>query len=76
LGGEIISLNCCKWLQINRPFLQAVTDLSEIRIHPEAKYINISGDNIAGEIDDGIANAAVKNISGNITVDITDLIPK
>src|ERR1017187_3560901 len=22
-------LNCCKWLQINRPFFQAVTDLSE-----------------------------------------------
>ena len=29
LGGEIISLNCCKWLQINRLFFQAVTDLSE-----------------------------------------------
>jgi hypothetical protein len=25
LGGEIILLNCCKWLQINRPFSQAVT---------------------------------------------------
>jgi hypothetical protein len=24
-GGEIISLNCCKWLQINRLFFQAVT---------------------------------------------------
>ena len=31
MGGEIISLNCCKWLQINRPFFQAVTDLSEGR---------------------------------------------
>ena len=31
LGGEIISLNCCKWLQINRPFFQVVTDLSEGR---------------------------------------------
>jgi hypothetical protein len=31
LGGEIISLSCCKWLQINRPFFQAVTDLSEGR---------------------------------------------
>jgi hypothetical protein len=31
VGGEIISLNCCKWLQINRPFFQAVTDLSEGR---------------------------------------------
>ena len=25
LGNEIISLNCCKWLQINRTFFQAVT---------------------------------------------------
>ena len=25
MGGEIILLNCCKWLQINRPFFQAVT---------------------------------------------------
>jgi hypothetical protein len=32
LGGEIISLNCCKWLQINRPFFQAVTHLSEGRM--------------------------------------------
>jgi hypothetical protein len=31
VGGEIILLNCCKWLQINRLFLQAVTDLSEGR---------------------------------------------
>jgi hypothetical protein len=31
LGGEIISLNCCKWLQINTPVFQAVTDLSEGR---------------------------------------------
>src|ERR1039458_10674248 len=25
VGGENISLNCYKWLQINRPFFQAVT---------------------------------------------------
>jgi hypothetical protein len=25
LGGEIILLNCCKWLQINRTFYQAIT---------------------------------------------------
>jgi hypothetical protein len=25
VGGEIILLNCCKWLQINRPFFQAIT---------------------------------------------------
>ena len=31
LAGEIISLNCCKWLQINRAFFQAVTDLSDGR---------------------------------------------
>jgi hypothetical protein len=31
LGAEIISLNCCKWLQINRPFFLAVTDLPEGR---------------------------------------------
>jgi hypothetical protein len=31
LGAEIISLNCCKWLQINRAFFQAVTDLSDGR---------------------------------------------
>jgi hypothetical protein len=26
LRGEIISLNCCKWLQINRAFFQVVTE--------------------------------------------------
>jgi hypothetical protein len=25
VGGEIISLNCCKWLQINSTFFQAIT---------------------------------------------------
>ena len=25
LGGEIISLNCCKWLQIKRAFYQVGT---------------------------------------------------
>ena len=25
VGAEIISLNCCKWLQINSLFFQAVT---------------------------------------------------
>jgi hypothetical protein len=29
LEGEIILLNCCKWLQINRTFFQAVAVLSD-----------------------------------------------
>ena len=29
VGDEIILLNCCKWLQINRTFFQAATVLSE-----------------------------------------------
>src|ERR1039458_9758256 len=29
LGGEIILLNCCNWLQISRAFFQVITVLSE-----------------------------------------------
>ena len=28
---KLFSLNCCKWLQINRTFFQVATDLSEGR---------------------------------------------
>lgn len=50
-----------------------VSGAPAVRIAPGADFINITGNNIAGPIEDNTPAGASKNISGNVVVDLTKL---
>ena len=59
MGGEIISLNCCKWLQINRTLFQIICHRSRFPSHVCGDMMTLSMNSVAAGEDAELVGASL-----------------